>query len=108
MPPNNDDRIALGLNEPTGLDSNGFQLCVADTQNNRVLLWNALPKDQFDKPDAYIGQQDETGIEFKHWDRSAQTLSKPEACLFVENRLVISDTGNRRALIYNALNMPVY
>lgn len=101
---NDSDRLSFGMNYPTGLDSNGFGLCVADTQNNRVLVWNTLPESQLDNPDAYIGQVDTAGIDYNPNNITANTLRAPEACLFVDDKLLISDTGNRRVLIYNALN----
>ena len=104
-------KLTYGLNNPMGVSSNGYQLCVADTWNHRVLVWNEFPKNQFDRAEYYIGQPNSSSIQVNagggtsNMDRDS--LRYPEACLLTDEQLIIADTQNARVLIYNALNKVV-
>ncbi len=101
-------RLTYGLHKPMGVSSNGYQLCVADTWNHRVLVWNDFPINQFDQADYYIGQPDNSTVDENAGggtsNMSRDSLRYPEACLLTEDQLIIADTQNARVLIYNALN----
>jgi hypothetical protein len=45
-----------GLRTPTGIATNGQILAVADTDNNRVLIWNSIPTVIDQPPDLVLGQ----------------------------------------------------
>lgn len=100
----------LGMKQPFGLDSNGIQLCVADTGNHRVLVWDAIPTSPSQEADHFIGQVDEYGNMSNSplGYRNEQGLNQPSDCLFVDDKLLVSDKENNRVLIYNALNKPAF
>lgn len=84
----------------SGLDSNGEQICLADTGNHRVLIWNSFPTTSNQAADVVLGQADFTsnGIPVV----SATALTRPQGCSFIGNQLFASDWGNNRVLIYNS------
>lgn len=96
-----------GVNGPSGLaiDSIHNKLYVADTNNNRVLVYSLNAANDLDDSyaDYVIGQQ---GFSTTHANQngnaSASTLNAPTALFYdqVNQRLYISDTGNNRVLIY--------
>jgi len=52
------DKLFIGMNLPQGVFSDGTHLFVADTSNNRVLIWNTIPTTGTVQPDVVLGQQD--------------------------------------------------
>lgn len=101
---------ASGLAEPMGMLIVDNKLLVADSENNRVLVWNAVPKSGSHAPDIVLGQatmnscarndDDQDGS----WDRqpSARTLHYPSGIWSDGKRLVIADAENNRVLIWNS------
>ncbi|PVZ72079.1 hypothetical protein [Pelagibaculum spongiae] len=99
------------LSDPyNGLDSNGLQLCIADKDNNRVLIWNEFPTSNFQAADRVLGQQDLTlstlndanGDSTDDTTPSAQTLNEPKGCYFSNDKLLVNDMANSRWLIYQS------
>lgn len=91
------------LNVPyAGIDFSGSQLCVSDADNNRVLIWNAWPTRNFQTADQVLGQADFASQQMNRGGAASDvTLSRPNGCRFFDNdRLVIPDSFNRRALVY--------
>lgn len=94
-----------------GVDSNGVQLCVADSDNNRVLIWNEFPTQNFQPADVVLGQKDMTlttvndddGDGIEDTNPSARTLYSPGGCYFTDNKLIVSEIDNERVLIFNTL-----
>ncbi len=97
-----------GLNTPYFVGSNGNQLFVADANNRRVLIWNALPSATGALPDVVLGQKD-----FTHgaaWDAdqdgisnstpSANTFANPRGLLVLDDALVVSDAGAPRYVVF--------
>ena len=89
------------LNLPyNGVSSNGVQLAIADTDNNRVLIWNSFPDTNFKAADVVLGQSD-----FAHANEetaSERTLNHPTGVLFYRDKLLVVDGGNSRVLIFNS------
>ncbi|MDH5407860.1 MAG: hypothetical protein OEY00_04555 [Gammaproteobacteria bacterium] len=93
----------------TEVYSNGQQLFVADTHNNRVLVWNSFPTENFTPADVVLGQGDFTHKTRNDLDQdgtddgqaSAQTLHAPSGLFQSGNQLIVTDTGNHRYLIFN-------
>lgn len=93
-----------------GVYSNGLQLFVADTNNNRVLIWNTFPTENFVPADVVLGQSDfirgalndvdQDGV--ADLDAAAQVLSSPVGLLIVEDKLIVNDSGNSRYLIFKS------
>lgn len=92
---------ARTLNYPyDGVYSNGKQLFVADTSNNRILGWNTFPTENFQPADVVLGQTD---MNSSTSDTTANTLSSPNGVYQYGNKLIVTDQGNSRYLIYNGL-----
>ena len=88
---------AGSLNSPSAVTSNGTQLIVADTSNNRVLIWNALPTTSAQAPEAVLGQASLTTTAS---GGGAAGLSKPSGLLLDAGHLWVSDTNNNRVVYY--------
>ena len=91
---------ANGLRNPTGVASDGKILVVADTDNNRVLIWNSLPKANGQPADVVIGQPD-----FTHNGTAVPptqtSLRGPEGVWLSGGKLFVADSQDNRVLIYN-------
>ena len=89
--------------QPEDFDSDGTRLVLADTQNHRILIWNQLPSQHYQKADVVLGQQDFTqnlpnqGLA----ELSGTTLNLPSAVKIIGDSLFVSDTGNHRVLKWN-------
>ncbi|MDH5407859.1 MAG: hypothetical protein OEY00_04550 [Gammaproteobacteria bacterium] len=100
---------ARTLDRPTAVYSNGQQLFVGDTSNNRVLVWNSFPTASFTPADVVLGQGDFTQSTANDLDQdgtedgqaSAQTLHAPSGIFQSGNQLIIADSDNGRYLIFN-------
>lgn len=100
---------ASGLDEPSGMLIVDNKLLIADSENNRVLIWNTVPKAGLQHPDLVLGQaamdscarndDDQDGA----WDRepTARTLHYPSSIWSDGKRLVVADEKNSRVLIWN-------
>lgn len=84
------------------------ELCVPDTANNRVLLWNKIPAKSGVAADIVLGQN--SFDRWVQWDEdqdgrpdgqaSAKTLFNPVACKFIDNKLIVADYGTNRYLVF--------
>jgi uncharacterized protein (TIGR03437 family) len=91
-----------GFNEPAGIASNGKILVVADTNNNRVLIWNSIPATFNTNADVVLGQAGFDSIAFP--PGISQTLMRgPESVWIQGNQLFVADTLNNRVLIWNSI-----
>ncbi|MGA2587595.1 MAG: fibronectin type III domain-containing protein [Candidatus Aminicenantales bacterium] len=90
--------IATGQNHPYGVMSDGIRLFIADSRNNRILIWNSMPTMMNQPPDVVVGQPDFThnesgaGPSLMNWPHKAYSDGK---------RLFVADTYNNRILIWN-------
>ncbi|OGQ13813.1 MAG: hypothetical protein A3B70_03965 [Deltaproteobacteria bacterium RIFCSPHIGHO2_02_FULL_40_11] len=96
------------LNGPTGVYYNGDKLFISDTQNYRVLIFNSLPGTNSGSADVVVGQVDKVTASTSR-PLAANSLKKPSG-IFAESpadagvpRLIVSDTGNNRVLIFNSI-----
>jgi hypothetical protein len=78
------------------------QLVVADTADNRVLIWNTLPRSgAFAAADAVLGQPDFGGNGENRWLAvERDTLCWPYGLHLHHHRLAITDSGNNRVMIW--------
>ena len=76
---------------------------VADPNNNRVLLWNAVPTASGSAAAVVLGQPNMTSATANNGGLSAQSLSFPEFAYTSSGKLFVVDTGNNRVLIWNAV-----
>lgn len=90
-----------GLRQPTAVATDGNRVAVADTNNNRVLIWNSTPTTNGQPPDVVIGQVDSNSIRPVFTDQIS--LRGPQGVWFQNGKLFIADTQNHRVLIYNAV-----
>jgi hypothetical protein len=87
------------MRAPAGLWSDGTRLIVADTGNNRLLVWNTLPTTSGAAADRVVGQ-----ATFTTAVASAGTtgLDRPYAIAFDGTRYFVADYGNNRVVVYPA------
>lgn len=89
---------------PYAVYSDGQKLFVADSFNNRVLIWNSIPTTNNASADVVVGQQNMTSNDVNQGGSvSASTLNDPIGVYSDGIKLVISDAGNNRVLIYNTI-----
>ena len=83
------------------MTSNGNQLFVADTGNNRVLIWNGFPTANHEPADGVLGQADLTHTAANRGTGTdADTLAGPRGVQVYDGMLLVADTNNARELIY--------
>ena len=102
---------ARTLSSPTGVWSDGTKLLVADSFNNRVLIWTNFPMANFKPADYVIGQSDfihnaendddQDGIEDEA--PSARTFDYPYAIFATESQLFVTDFWNNRIVVWNGI-----
>lgn len=86
------------LRNPLGVAYNGRVLAVADTDNNRVLIWKSLPTQNQQPADLVVGQKDFTSSTA---GLSDSALRGPNGVfLDANNGLWVADTGNDRVLFF--------
>jgi DNA-binding beta-propeller fold protein YncE len=104
----NNAAYKLGLSGPQGvaIDSTNHRLFVADSANNRVLMYNLSTGNAVDDrfPDAVLGQAN-------FWANAVATtqnrLSSPTGLAFdsAHNRLYVSDLTNNRIVFYDTASI---
>jgi hypothetical protein len=88
---------ASGLNRPRSVWSDGTRLVVSDGDNNRVLIWNAIPTQNGAPADLVVGQPDFTT---QTQGGGAAGLNQPRGVFADGQSLYVADKGNNRVLIY--------
>lgn len=93
------------LNVPTGICTVGKGLAVADAWNHRVLIWHNVPEDNNVPADLVLGQANFIDTEPNRGKQtpSANTMHWPYGVFYHQGRLFVTDTGNRRVLIWQQL-----
>ena len=86
-------------NESIMVDPAG-RMIVADTLNNRVLIYNSVPVTSGAPPDVVVGQPNHT---YLAPGLTSSSLDAPSAAFSDGNRLYIADSGNSRVLIYSSI-----
>src|SRR2546427_636999 len=95
---------AGGLRAPTAVASDGRVIAVADTDNNRVLIWSTIPTRNGVPADIVVGQPD-----FTHGSipgggvPNAKSMRGPPGVWIQNGRLFVADTQNHRVLIFNSV-----
>lgn len=88
---------ALLFNHPMNMATDGTRLLLADTRNNRVLIWNTLPDGNVE-PNLVLGQKNFTT---NNPGTDLSSLNWPVGVSTADERVVIADTYNDRILIWN-------
>lgn len=97
-----DFKIAAdGLRLPTAVATDGTILAVADTQNNRVLLWRSIPTTNGQPADIVLGQP--AFDRLKPVTVDARSLRAPQGVWIQNGKLFVADTQNHRVLIWNSI-----
>src|SRR5487761_2127414 len=96
------------LRGPQGVWIQFGMLFVADTQNNRVLIWNSLPTKNNQPADLVLGQKNFTTVPNLDLTKSsltaaANTMLNPSSVSSDGVRLFVSDLGFNRVLIWNSI-----
>jgi hypothetical protein len=77
-------------------------LAVADTSNNRVLLWDGDPADQHTEPAHVLGQPTFAANGENRWEQvAADTLCWPYGLSAHGDRIAIADSGNNRVVLWS-------
>lgn len=95
---------ASTLNQPQDVSSDGTRLAVADYINNRVLLWNSLPTQNGQAADLVLGQPDPTSVLGNNPPSNGPRQFRTPAAVATDGtRLLVTDSGNHRVLIWNQI-----
>ena len=89
------------LRLPTAVASDGVHVVVADTNHNRVLIWNRIPTSNNAPADVVVGQQSFTTTTVPGNTPSAKSMRGPQGVWIQNGRLYVADTQNNRVLIFN-------
>ena len=94
------------MRAPNGVASDGTVLVVADTDFNRVLIWNSIPTSNNAPADVVLGQADFTKVAPNEGQQNTPTQKSfrgPQGVWVQNGRLFVADTGNNRVLIWNTI-----
>lgn len=99
---------ASSLRGPTGVWLAGGKLYVADTQDNRILIFNKIPATNNAAADVVIGQPSFTSfvqpdLTQNNATPSASNMQTPVSVTTDGQRMYVSDLGQSRVLIWNAI-----
>jgi hypothetical protein len=98
----------LLFNHPKGIATDNTRLALADSHNNRVLIWNSIPTTNNVSPDLVLGQTNFTtnnsgrggassGLEVMNWPTAVAIYNDD-----TDIRLAVADTYNDRILIWRS------
>lgn len=87
-----------------GTSGSATYMAVADSGNNRVLIWNGVPTANT-APNVVLGQPDFTSHNPNNGNvaPTATSLSNPTSVAIGNGFLVVADKGNNRVLIWNGI-----
>jgi uncharacterized protein (TIGR03437 family) len=91
-----------GMRLPTAVASDGRILAVADTENNRVLIWNSIPTSIGQPADIVLGQSDFNSIQ-QPIVVTASSFRGPQGVWIQNGRFFVADTQNHRVLIWRTI-----
>lgn len=87
---------------PRGVFLVDSKLIVSDTGQNRVFIWNQLPKQECQTPDITLGQSTASGVGRNAGGKvTASSLLYPSGVWSDGQRLIVADAWNHRVLIWN-------
>ncbi|HML17925.1 MAG TPA: hypothetical protein VK419_12920 [Bryobacteraceae bacterium] len=95
-------RTQNGMNLPLGVASDGNIVVVADTANNRVLIWNTIPSTNGQPADIVLGQPDFVTLQ-EPPPVNSSSFRSPEGVWIQNGKLFVADTQNNRVLIWNTI-----
>ena len=87
---------------PYAIDVVDGRMAVADTANNRILLWDHTPTTSTVPADRVLGQPNFAKNGENRWDRVAHhTLCWPYVIHLHRNLMAVADSGNNRVMIWD-------
>lgn len=92
---------ASGLRIPSSVASTGLQLFVADSQNNRVLVWNTFPTTNGAPADVVLGQPELTTSDIAS-PPTDSGFSQPSGVHLAWPHVLVMDSGNNRLLVFQS------
>ena len=93
---------ASQLYAPRGVWLDGQRLCVADSGNHRVLIWNSLPTVDQAPADIVLGQASFTAEGPAAQGRGPENgFHLPTGLIVVGNALLVTDPWHHRVLVWN-------
>jgi uncharacterized protein (TIGR03437 family) len=92
-----------GFRTPTAIASDGQILVLADTDNNRVLIWKTIPTATNQPADIVLGQKDFVTVQEPPVLNSS-SFRGPEGVWVQGTRLFVADTQDHRVMVWN--NIP--
>jgi len=92
---------AATLREPSGVATDGTRLVIADTGNNRVLVFATIPASSGASADFVLGQSGFTGSAPNAGGISAATLDSPAGVEISGTELIVCDRDNHRVVIWD-------
>lgn len=96
-----------GMRWPHSVAMVGAGLYVADSGNNRVMVWTAMPTRDGAPCDLVLGQSDVGACEHNcaRYLPDATSLNMPYGCAALGEHLLVADTANSRLLGFTAADM---
>ena len=99
---------ASSLRAPQGVWIQNGKLFVADTQNNRVLIWNSIPTSNGVAADVVVGfpnftTYSATAVANQSTSATASNMQDPVSVTSDGTRMFVSDLGYNRVLIWNSI-----
>jgi len=91
------------LRTPTAVASDGVHLVVADTDHNRVLIWNSMPSANDQPADVVLGQPNFFTASVIGNTPTASSMRGPQGVWIQNGKLFVADTQNNRVLIFNQI-----
>jgi len=95
---------ANSVNQPTAVATDGTILAIADTDNNRVLIYNTIPTTPNASANVVLGQPDFATVQTPSLDTvTASSMRGPQGLWIQNGKLFVADTQNSRILIWNSI-----
>jgi hypothetical protein len=96
-----------GLHLPTGVIVADGKLLIADAWHHRVLVWHEIPTKSDTPPDYAIGQANLSEVATNRGGKpSLKGMYWPYGIGWIDGRFYVTDTGNRRVLVWNSIPAP--
>lgn len=101
--PNTGVESGATMKTPSHATSDGTRVFVADSGNNRVLVWNAIPSSPV-PADLALGQPaGATNLTTAAAGTAADGMNGPESVYSDGTRLFVADSNNNRVLVWNPI-----